>query len=342
MTLPPELKQAIEVEMQNVSLRKLSQDARRLRRRYRTGNLDVRSRFVKSEEDVLAYAAYRLPSTYAAIYSVLTEVKARMPTWAPRSILEVGSGLGPGIWATTRLWPGINRATLIDYDWRMIALGKRLASRIDTPAISNVRFQEYDVCKNGSFEPHDLVLAAYLLGELPATGRGPLIERLWESGAQTVCVIEPAKSSRGFEVILEARRRFIEANARIAAPCPHCGVCPKSVGDNWCHFAQRVERSRLHRVAKAAFRPYEDEKFSYVAATTLSPTSILGRVTLQPRALNGTISLELCRPDGLVRLTVPKRDIEEFRSVRKLQWGNAVPSPEDSPLLWDPPHEISQ
>ena len=38
-------------------------------------------------------------------------------------------------------------------------------------------------------------------------------------------------------------------------------------GDDWCHFSQRLARSRDHMLLKDASVPFEDERYSYVVAT---------------------------------------------------------------------------
>ena len=59
-------------------------------------------------------------------------------------------------------------------------------------------------------------------------------------------------------------RGLAAAGAHVIAPCPHAADCPLAAAD-WCHFAQRIERTKIHRSVKGAELGYEDEKFSYIA-----------------------------------------------------------------------------
>lgn len=47
--------------------------------------------------------------------------------------------------------------------------------------------------------------------------------------------------------------RQTATGAHVLAPCPHDGVCPMDRqqagrGHTWCHFRQRFERTKLHRM----------------------------------------------------------------------------------------------
>ena len=94
----------------------------------------------------------------------------------------------------------------------------------------------------------DLVSLAYVLNELAPAARESVLQRLWDATADTLVIIEPGTPA-GWERILAARRQLIEAGAHVLAPCPHAFACPLQAPD-WCHFAERVSRSRLHRLAK--------------------------------------------------------------------------------------------
>ncbi|WP_292643504.1 small ribosomal subunit Rsm22 family protein, partial [Mesorhizobium sp.] len=108
------------------------------------------------------------------------------------------------------------------------------------------------------------------------------------------------------------------------APCPHRAPCPLAPPD-WCHFSRRVARSRLHRLAKDADVPWEDEKFIYVAASRDGPTSHQARVLAPPKSGSGKVLLKLCREDGTaVERLLTKRDGTDFKLARRLDWGDTL------------------
>jgi ribosomal protein RSM22 (predicted rRNA methylase) len=129
----------------------------------------------------------------------------------------------------------------------------------------------------------------------------------------------------GFQRILAARSDLIAAGAAIAAPCPGQLPCPVT-GSDWCHFLARVERSPLHRRAKAGTRSWEDEPYSYVVATRLAadpaPRAVLGR----PRHGSGRVEIRICAADGRVqRRIVSRREGSAYRAARDIAWGDRIP-----------------
>jgi ribosomal protein RSM22 (predicted rRNA methylase) len=171
--------------------------------------------------------------------------------------------------------------------------------------------------------PRDLVVVAYVLNELAGEIRPPVIERLWRATAGTLVIVEPGTPA-GWRRILAARRQLIDSGAHVIAPCPHAQDCPLQPPD-WCHFARRVARSRLHRQAKGAVVPWEDEKFSYVAVSRQPAPPAPARVIARPRKASGRVTLKLCRPDGSAgdRL-VSRRDGVLFKRAARSDWGSSL------------------
>lgn len=127
----------------------------------------------------------------------------------------------------------------------------------------------------------------------------------------------------------DARRQPIAAGATVLAPCPHDRACPMPP-DDWCHFAQRLNRARAHRAARGATRSYEDEKHAYVAAARHPGTPIAARIPRHPQIVPGRATRQLCTPDGLRTATVARsRDRAAFRAARDERWGDAIGSGKD-------------
>ncbi len=166
---------------------------------------------------------------------------------------------------------------------------------------------------------------SYVLGELTPQARTAVVAEAARAG-QAVVLIEPG-TPEGYLRIREARDQLIEAGLRIAAPCPHGGTCPIEVGKDWCHFSARVSRSSLHRQVKGGSLPYEDEKFSYVAATRFPTEPAASRITRKPQIRKGLVLLELCGPEeaGLTRVNVTKRHGDLYKAARDADWGQAWP-----------------
>jgi ribosomal protein RSM22 (predicted rRNA methylase) len=96
-----------------------------------------------------------------------------------------------------------------------------------------------------------------------------------------------------------------------------------AAGD-WCHFAQRVERTSRHRQLKGGTLGYEDEKFSYLVASRKPSETVPPRILRHPGKHSGHVQLELCMPDGHAeRRTITRSNKQAYRLARKATWGDA-------------------
>ncbi|NLA58784.1 MAG: rRNA methyltransferase [Firmicutes bacterium] len=326
MDLPVELRGAIDSELAGRPPKELVKLVEELSSRYRTDlQAAAHERLVKSADDAAAYAAFRLPATYGAVYGALCQIKAQLPEFHPSSLLDVGAGPGTVMWAAHHrdLWQGsLEKVTLLEREPAMISLGKRLAAWSSLVSIQEAEWMAVDLTEDWETSSHDLVAAAYVLGELPAGARRLFIQRLWEKTAGALVIIEPGTPA-GFVRIQKARQMLLAVGGRIVAPCPHSGACPMDAGD-WCHFSQRIPRSRLHRQVKAGELGYEDEKFAFVAFSRQPGETVQGRVVRHPQIRKGHVRLKVCTSSGLTDWVVSRKEKDVYRQARNLKWGSPV------------------
>jgi ribosomal protein RSM22 (predicted rRNA methylase) len=320
MELPPLLRRNVDRALSGMGLADLAAAAAALSQRYRDEHRDS-SPVVGGERDALAYIAVRLPATYAAVRATFAAVAQARPDFAPRTALDVGAGPGTALWAAVDCWPDLVDALLIEASPSFRACGEELAREADLPRVS---WRLTDVAAETiDGTPRDLVSLGYVLNELAPAARESVLKRLWDMTSDTLVIVEPGTPT-GWERILAARRQLIEAGAHVLAPCPHASACPLQAPD-WCHFAERVARSRLHRLAKGAEVPWEDEKFSYVALSRRPATAAAARIIARPRKGSGRITLKLCRADGSAGEELfSRRNGTVFKRAWRSDWGSPI------------------
>ncbi|MEV0599457.1 small ribosomal subunit Rsm22 family protein [Streptomyces sp. NPDC050315] len=277
---------------------------------------------LRDRADVAAYAAYRMPATFEAVRSALAAAGERLPDWAPASHLDIGGGTGAAAWAAADVWPKLH-TTVLDWAEPALALGRELAAG----TLPDIRWQRQVIGEGLSVpEDTDLVTVSYVLGELTGADREAVVTAAARS--RTAVLIEPGTPD-GYARIRAARDQLVAAGLRVIAPCPHSAECPIVPGEDWCHFAARVNRSSLHRQVKGGSLPYEDEKYAYVAATRVEARPAPARIVRKPLLRKGQVLLDVCTAeDGLQRRTVTKRQGAVYRAARDASWGGTVPGEE--------------
>ncbi|MEU6281442.1 small ribosomal subunit Rsm22 family protein [Streptomyces sp. NPDC047028] len=315
------LRRALSALLDGLPPRQAAGAVERLIANYR-GATPTDAPILRDRADVAAYAAYRMPATFEAVRSALEAFAEAVPGWTPGSHVDVGGGTGAATWAVTATWDGVRPVTVLDWAEPALALGRELAAA--NPALAGTQWQRARIGAALTLGSTDLVTVSYVLNELADTDRAALVDAA-AGAAQSVVIVE-AGTPAGYARVIEARDRLVSAGFRIAAPCPHSAACPIAPGTDWCHFSARVSRSSLHRQVKGGSLPYEDEKFSYVAATRLPATPSPARVVRRPQIRKGQVLLDLCEPDGrLSRTTVTKRHGDLYRSARDTAWGDPWP-----------------
>jgi ribosomal protein RSM22 (predicted rRNA methylase) len=316
--LPAELKSALDAKLQGLSRNAAAGRAARISQTYREGGT---SGTIKSEIDALAYALARMPGTYAAVTASLNALSEVRPDFAPKTLLDIGAGPGTASWAAAEAFPSLAAFSLLDDNAALRTLALDLAR--DSARLGALTYDKGEATALlARSEPADLVVASYLIGELGEAGRTDLAERLWNRTRDTLLIVEPGTPA-GYARILALRRQLIALGAHVAAPCPHEGSCPLAAPD-WCHFTQRLPRSRAHMQLKGAELPFEDEKFSYVAMTRAPVISRPARVLAQPVISKVEVSAKLCTAEGLLLAKIPHRVKADYARAKRWRWGDAV------------------
>lgn len=274
---------------------------------------------------VAAYAASRMPATYAAVTAVFDRLAGAQPDFAPTTVLDLGAGPGTASWAAAVLWPSVASVTMVETSADFRALAAQL-SHSGPPALEKADIRQGNIAQPSSLPdgPFDLAVVAYALTELELSAAERLVTDLMGRAGRVV-IVEPG-TPRDHGRLMAVRQAALAAGARILAPCPHAGPCPLPP-DDWCHTSVRVERSRAHMRLKGGTVPFEDERYAYLVlesgAASIAEDDNGGRILRPPRLSKHEIVFSLCRADGtLGEAKVASRDRSAFKAAGKLGWGD--------------------
>lgn len=281
----------------------LKQAAADISLRYRTG----RDKSLKTTTEAAAYAATRMPATFGAVTQALELTLGHLET-PPETLLDVGAGTGAATLAVRQLLD-LKNAVCLERAAVMRELGQKLV---------NADWRAFDLTADDLPEKADLVVASYMLNEVadPISAA----RKLWNA-AQSVLLIVESALPESVALLQKIRADLIERGAHIAAPCPHDKPCAE-----WCHFACRIERSRLHKQLKGGDAPFEDEKFSFIALTKVPVSRCSARILRHPQIGANKVGLTLCTPDGIIEKTVFKTDKTLYKAARKAKTGDGFSS----------------
>ncbi|XP_034938143.1 methyltransferase-like protein 17, mitochondrial isoform X2 [Chelonus insularis] len=192
----------------------------------------------------LTYLIARGGHNYAALYTILSEIKKRDPSFIPKTLFDFGSGVGSVSWVAMTLWPkSIKEYLGIEISEPMMKLAQKIINMSDTP-IQNVFFKQYFPVASPSY---DLIVSAFSLLELPTRrNRMETVLNLWRKTARYLVIVEEGTTA-GFAIINEVREFFLRVvkshtekgmyKAFIFAPCPHQLPCPMfQTRDTACKF----------------------------------------------------------------------------------------------------------
>lgn len=330
MELPDDLQTGLNNQVSTANTKQLLNAAQNISLRYRHRDNNTKDgHFIQNDIESLAYAVARMPATYGAVYNALKYTLEIMGNQYVNinSLTDVGAGTGAATWAANELLD-LDSVICVEYDAHMINLGKSLMSQTSEP-LKNARWENVNITDitDGPFPfQADLIIASYVINELDENIQLKIAEKLWSAAKKILLFVETG-TPNGYSLLNKIRTKLLERDAYILAPCFHANICPLTEPD-WCHFTCRVQRNRLHKLAKGGDAPYEDEKYSYLA---LSKEKIYtanylncARILRHPQTGKGHVKLSLCTKNGLEQATYSKRDGDIYKLARKAECGDKI------------------
>lgn len=319
MEFPMELKIAVENMMAGNQQEQLKKTAQNISTRYRNES-GTGKKLVTTDLEALVYSLVRMPATFGAVSEAVQQACASAQTEI-RTVMDVGAGTGAASWAVDAVLSP-EEFTCVEREPAMRRMGQTLMEE-GSEALRNAQWVTADLTAGELPRHADLVVSSYVLNEMSDAGREKVAQKLWEAADRMLLIIEPG-TPVGFAGLQSIREQLLRQGAHLAAPCPHEGKCRLS-GDDWCHFAVRVQRSKAHKLLKDGDVPYEDEKYCYMAFVKEPAPVHPARILRHPYVEKGQIALELCTPEENCRTVLKKKDGERFKKAKKAKWGDSFP-----------------
>ncbi len=317
MDIPSQLREAIEKMVEGKDLGKIRKTVKEISGKYKNDSGSGKV-LIKSDSDAEVYSCFRMPATYGACYDAFSYAREFFNEEI-KTVNDIGAGTGAASWAADRIFDP-EKITCLEREKSMRLIGQKLMDA-DNELKEKTTWVEYDALKDEIREKADLTIASYVFNELDPGNITGAMDKLWDSTSKLMIIVEPG-TVEGYKVIKLIRDHLLSKGANIVAPCPHEGDC--ELKDDWCHFACRVQRSKLHKLIKEGDVPYEDEKYSFIAVSKEKTIRTTCRVLRHPYITKGQIDLTVCTGDGKKEITVRKRDGEIFKKARKCKQGDSL------------------
>jgi ribosomal protein RSM22 (predicted rRNA methylase) len=325
--LPESIEQAIASLLMRQESTEWISRGMQLHNRYISGNR-TKGGHVRELDDVMAYLGLRVPASYAQISGAMRSVREVLPSWNPKSVLDLGAGPGTGVWAAKTVWESVSEAVCIDQGKNFITVGKQLLNEIDLPV--TVHWEQQDVREGVAPEEahYDLVIVANVLNELSPAARDKVLGQAFNHTTGVLLILEPGTPS-GSAIAAESARAFKTAANLVA---PYIDNSYVKDDDFWLHFSQRFIRPEFQRRVRQYMRDstemasdWEDAKYSYTAISKL-PGEVLawGRCAGPVRLQKGFLEVPVLTKDSLQLIKVMKRNHEQFRYAKNLKGGELI------------------
>ena len=234
------------------------------------------------------------------------------------SVVDFGGGPGTFLFAISK-FKTLNKYTNVERSDSFIGIMNVLVEEFLSSSTTHTHVDSIscNYLKLGSQDipTSDLCVFSYTLCERE---NSPVYLSDLVEHSNMVLIIEPGTPS-GFKNIIQARDKLIEKGFGTIAPCTVSnGFCPlRDSESDWCHFVERVDRSRIQRHLKNGVLGYEYEKYSYLLMSKNSIHSDGKRIISRPNYTKHSISFDICSEKNSHIVITKKENKSEFKIVKK-------------------------
>lgn len=288
----------------------------------------INGRYINNSSDALSYLGLRAPATYAQVFGALEQVKEMIPSWSPKSILDIGSGPGTAVWATLNTWPSIINAKCVDQNKDLLLLGEEIKQK--AKLTTNILWEQKDASDiSNTDNKFDLIIIANVLNELDKSKQQELLKKAFNLCTGTMIIIEPG-TTIGINTIQQVIKEFTNKTYLIAPYIDNSLVIDST---NWIHFSKRFIRPEFQKRIKQLLQhektqitsDWEDTKYAYVAFSKIYPEKkIDGRCIGSIKKQKGFIEVPLLLKTSIQLVKILKRDKLEYNFAKNLKWGEAI------------------
>jgi ribosomal protein RSM22 (predicted rRNA methylase) len=304
--------------------------AQKLHERYMLSKKGKENKYLQDYTDLLAYIALRSPATYAQITAALLQVQEVMPHFTPKTVLDMGSGPGTGVWAAQTVWRSLVMATCTDQEASFLSINRSIVEGAKLPL--KVSWQSADVSNLAeNFNTmYDVVIIANVLNEIDETGRINVVTKAFNLCRGVMIIIEPG-TPFGSIIVSDIAKHF---GKRAALVAPYMNNSFVSDQNYYIHFPQRFLRPEFTRRVRQHMREdhlsssnVEEAKYSFVAISKIpQEVAAWGRCVGNIEKQKGFLEVPVLTESGIAKVKVLKRNKQQYEFAKNLRWGEIITS----------------
>lgn len=305
MILPQDLQEKINKLYVGLNKKDLVDIQKQVTDKYKNQTGQSKS-LIENRNEGLLYAISRMPATYSVIHSLVSGLIEQGLLVDVKTILDAGAGTGAGYFALK---------DIDDFDITLVEREKNMIDVFKSLTDNAVQVEKADILKYDTNKQFDMVVSSYVVSEMTENDRMIAVKKLLDMSSNYLLLIDTG-TPRTYENMMKVKKLVTDMGFCVVAPCM-CEKC--GLVNDYCQFYARVERSSLHKLAKAGALSYEDEKYFYLLIKKQKIAVNKQRVIRRPVIKENNIELVLCTENGVKTENFTKKNKEAFKRAKKVK-----------------------